>query len=260
MRFEEMDWIHENYEYFRESFSRLFENDQKVIAQINDCDQMMELSFAEKCFVFSKDTGLRDDSGRRIYLSEVSWHDIAVSCDMSKSRFISLADTTGAMACGLTIQTDGKDEDINLVMLNKDVYDILVDYPHLEPVKYFTLAHEYGHCFNGDPYKISTRRSVRKEIKADLRAYKLIDSGYFGEFSFDPESVMCPYARRIQHILNRVMMYFGDNNVQYIIERYRTVSSSLKLFCLFWVDDERYTRWTPEDKKRRKEFEKFFQC
>lgn len=254
------EFISEKYEYFPESINHLFENDKKVINQINDSQLMKILSFSEKCFVFSKDTGLRDDSGRRIFLSEVSWHDIAVSCDMSESRFISLADTTGAMACGMTIQTDGQDEDINLVMINKDVYDILVDYPHLEPVKYFTLAHELGHCFNGDPYAFSHRRSTRKEVKADLRAYQLIDLGYFGEFSFDPEWVMNPNARRIQHILNRVMMYFGNDNVQYIIERYRTVSSSLKLFCLFWVDDERYTRWTPEDKKRRKEFEKFFQC
>lgn len=254
------EYISEKYEYFPESFSHLFENDQKVIDQINDSQRMEELSFSEKCFVFSKDTGLRDDSGRRIFLSDVSWHDIAVSCDMSESRFNTLANTTGAMACGITIQNDGEDEDINLVMINKDVYDILVDYPHLEPVKYFTLAHEYGHCFNGDAYKSSKRRSIRKEVKADLRAYQLIDSGYFGEFSFDPDQVMNPSARRIQHILNHVMVYFGGENAQYIIERYRTISSTLKLFTTFWLDDERYARWSSEDKARRKAFEKFFKC
>lgn len=254
------EYVSEKYEYFSEAFSSLFENDQKVIDLINDCQQMKELSFVEKCFVFSKDTGLRDDKGRCVFMSEVSWHDIAMSCEMSEERFKSLADTTGAMACGLTIQTDGKDEDINLIMINKDVYDILVDYPHLKPVKYFTLAHEYGHCFNGDLYKSSHKRNTRKEIKADLRAYKLINSGYFGEFEFDPEWVMNPDARRIQHILNYVMLYFGNDNAQYIIDHYRTISSTLKLFTTFWLDDDRYTHWSSEDRARRRAFQKFFKC
>lgn len=255
--------VKEKYSYFSKFCDHLIQSDEKIIEKINTSKEREVLPFMSKCFTFSEDTGLRDDADRRIFLAEVSWHDVAVSCNISEEEFIDQANNSGACCIGIHTRdvTTGEKEDVDLVLINRDVYDIFSECD-MKYVKYFVIAHEIGHCMNGDCYIGDHDRSIREEIEADIRGYEFLYTGWFGEFKFNTDRVMVPTVRRMQHILNCLMMHFGRKNADYIMKQYFSNYNGdyAKLFQEFWLDDGRYLNQSEEDLKRRKVFEQYFDC
>ena len=215
----------------------------------------------------SQITPFESNEGISIYLNEISFHllDLAFPNGGFVDRWVT---STGAFATAFELTNDST---VYVVCINSDVYDFIGN-EKLLYIKYFTIAHEIGHCINDDSNhplnidhsiastekRMEVKECIQRELNADKTGYEKVILGYewFGDFEFNPKLTLTTPYRRYQHVCNWLYCKFGTNGLKVLKDYFRT-DNILDIGSHF-VDLKKYECNSTEDKKRRKLFEKYF--
>ena len=207
----------------------------------------------------------KSKEGNEIYMNEVSFHMLNLMFPDEKfiDRWI---DTTGAFSTSYDLIDDSVGY---LICINSDVYDNLSE--NMDYIKYFTIAHEIGHCLNDDMIhplnldhsitstekRMEVKECIKRELNADKTGYEeVIYTDWFGDFKFNPKLTLTVTYRRYQHVCNWLYCTFGNMGVG-ILKLYFQTNNLLDIGSKF-LDLTVYKGTSTEDKKRRKLFEKYF--
>ena len=207
------------------------------------------------------------DEGIKIYMNEVSFHmlDMMFPDEKLVENYI---DSTGAYAKAYELVDDSL---VYVVIINSDVYDFIAE-KDLSYIKYFTIAHELGHCINDDPKhpldvdssiaytekRMECKECIERELNADRTGYDKIiyEYDWFGDFEFNSKLTLTTIYRRYQHVCNWLFCRFGRNGLK-VLEEYFKSDNILDIGSHF-LNLKVYNCNSTEDKKRRRLFEKCF--
>lgn len=216
----------------------------------------------------SEDVPFKSKNGLRIKLIETSFHRLSVVYPNGNNFLNNFIDSTGAFATYYELDNG---ETILLVAINSDVYDndLCPKY-----IKYFTIAHEIGHCINEDQLNDSLYEKygrdiynekraeipecIEKEMNADKTGYEqIIIPGWFGDFKYNSELTLSRQYRVFQHELNYMTCLFGLENIDLLMKTEFTHTKDICQLSQYFVD---YTsnHTTTEDIKRKELFDKYF--
>ena len=224
-------------------------------------------------FDLAKKTPFKSNEGHDIYLLETSFHTLMLACkavDFIKDY----KDTTGAFA--IYIRSRDRNEETETlgyyVVINSDVYDYCEKYG-FKYIKYFTIAHEIGHCINDDPIhpldlpdeiaytgdRMDIQECIDREINADIIGYnEVIFSKWFGDFEFPINFVLGMEYRRFQHVLNWLFCIYGKDNLDRLRLAYNIDNEHLTDLGKKFLDLSVYSEQSSEDIARQKVFKRIF--
>lgn len=225
-------------------------------------------------FDLAKKTPFKSNEGHEIYLLETSFHTLMLACkdvDFIKD----CKDTTGAFAICIRTRDRNKETETlgYYVVINSDVYDYCEKYG-FKYIKYFTIAHEIGHCINDDPIhpldlpdeiahtgdRMEVQECIDREINADIIGYnEVILSKWFGDFEFPMNLALGMEYRRFQHVLNWMFCIYGKENLNQLRMAYNIEKENLANLAYKFLDISVYSHQSPEDVARQKIFKEFFQ-
>lgn len=222
-------------------------------------------------FELATKTPFKSNEGYDIYLLETSFHTLMLAC--KAVDFIDdYKNTTGAFAMCIRTRENGKTTLGYYVVINSDVYDYCEKYG-FQYIKYFTIAHEIGHCINDDPihpldlpYEIAytgnrmeVQECIDREINADIIGYnEVILSKWFGDFTFPIDLVLGTKYRKFQHVLNWMFCIYGKENLNQLRIAHNIERENLANLGRKFLNISVYNHQTSEDIARQKAFKKFF--
>ncbi len=213
----------------------------------------------------SAPTPFKSKEGNEIHMNEVSFHMLDLMFPDEKFKDFYM-DTTGAFSAAYDLIDDSIGY---LVCINSDTYDNLPK--NMDYIKYFTIAHEIGHCINDDMIhplnldhsiissakRMEIKECIKRELNADKTGYEeVIYTDWFGDFEFNPKLTLTVDYRRYQHACNWLYCVFGDMGVT-ILKLYFQTNNLLDIGNKF-LNLAVYKGNSSEDKERRKLFEKYF--
>ena len=230
-------------------------------------------TIVDMIFDLAKKTPFKSNEGHDIYLLETSFHTLMLACkavDFIKDY----KDTTGAFA--MCIRSRDRNEETETlgyyVVINSDVYDYCEKYG-FKYIKYFTIAHEIGHCINDDPIhpldlpdeiaytgdRMEVQECIDREINADIIGYnEVIISKWFGDFEFPMNLTLGMEYRRFQHVLNWMFCIYGKENLNQLRIAHNIERENLANLGYKFLDISVYNHQSSEDIARQKVFKKFF--
>ena len=193
---------------------------------------------------------------------------------VKKAAIEDYKDTTGAYAlCIRTRDNKEKTETLSYyVVINSDVYDYCEKYGY-KYIKYFTIAHEIGHCINDNPIhpldlpdeiaytgdRMEVQECIDREINADIIGYnEVILSKWFGDFDFPINMALGMEYRRFQHVLNWMFCIYGKENLNQLRMAYNIERENLANLAYKFLDVSVYNHQSSEDIARQKVFKEFF--
>jgi len=207
------------------------------------------------------------NEGIKIYMNEVSFHMLDMMFPDEKFTDRKLG-TTGAYA---TVYELSDDSTIYMVVINSDAYNFITE-QKLSYIKYFTIAHELGHCINDDlnhplniddsiaytEKRMEVKECIEKELNADRTGYEkvIFEYDWFGRFEYNSKLTLTTIYRRYEHVCNWMYCQFGCNGLEVLKDYFKT-DSILDIGSRF-LNLKKYKCNSTEDKKRRKLFEKYF--
>ena len=216
-------------------------------------------------------TPFKSNEGHDVYLLETSFHTLMLAC--KDSKFIEdYKDTTGAFAMCIRTRENGKTTLEYYVVINSDVYDYCEKYGY-KFIKYFTIAHEIGHCINDDPIhpldlpdeiaytgdRMEVQECIDREINADIIGYnEVILSKWFGDFDFPINVVLGMEYRRFQHVLNWMFCIYGKENLNQLRIAHNLEKENLANLGYKFLDISVYNHQSTEDISRQNVFKEFF--
>ena len=207
------------------------------------------------------------NDGTKIYMNEVSFHMLDMM--FPDERFTkNTLDSTGAFARAYELNDDSL---VYVIIINFDAYNFIVE-KGLSYIKYFTIAHEIGHCINDDSKhpldiddsiaytekRMECKECIERELNADRIGYEKVIYGHewFGDFEFNSKLTLTTTYRRYQHVCNWLHCQFGINGLK-VLKDYFQTDNILDIGSHF-LNLKIYKCNSTEDKKRRKLFEKYF--
>ena len=207
------------------------------------------------------------NEGIKIYMNEVSFYmlDIMFPDEKFVEPFIN---SSGACSRAYELVDDSL---VYVIIINSDVYNFIAD-KELLYIKYFTIAHEIGHCINDDSKypldiddsiaytekRMECKECIERELNADRIGYEKVIYGYewFGDFEFNSKLTLTTTYRRYQHVCNWLYCKFGINGLKVLKDYFK--SDNILDIGSHFLNLKIYECNSTEDKKRRKLFEKYF--